>query len=33
MVEYHITQSIKSMRFHLKEYLFILLSFIFLHKF
>jgi len=33
VVEYHITQSIKSMRFHLKEYLFVLLSFAFLHKF
>lgn len=32
-VEYHITQSLKSMRFHLKEYLFLLLAFIFFHKF
>lgn len=31
-VEYHITQSLKSMRFHLKEYLFILLILI-LYKF
>lgn len=30
-VEYHITQSIKSMRFHLKEYLFLLLSLFFFH--
>lgn len=31
-VEYHITQSLKSMRFHLKEYLFILLTLV-LYKF
>jgi len=30
-VEYHITQSLKSMRFHLKEYLFLLISAIFLN--
>lgn len=28
-VEYHITQSLKSMRFHLKEYLFMLLTLLF----
>ncbi len=33
VVEYHITQSIKCMRFHLKEYLFLLLSLLLLHKF
>lgn len=32
-VEYHITQSLKSMRFHLKEYLFLFLSFLLFHKF
>lgn len=31
-VEYHITQSLKSMRFHLKEYLFLFLTFVFFHK-
>jgi RNA polymerase sigma-70 factor (family 1) len=33
VVEYHITQSIKSMRFHLKEYLFLFFSVILIHKF